>query len=82
VEQRMTSPDQGNCSAGQADMPVAEGAAQGGLVRICCAITRLVQGLDAGIPRTGTELWPPLRACNCGASRSKESLWRSGWGAS
>ena len=68
-------------SADAADAGLGAASASG-LARVCCAMTRLVQGLNAGVPRTGTGLWPPLRPCHCGASRSKESLWRSGCGAS
>lgn len=52
-----------------------------GLVRVCCAVTRLVQGLHVGIPLAGQDLWPPFDSCQCDASRKKESSWDSGCGA-
>ena len=64
------------------DASLPEGLWDAGPVRLCCAITRLVQGLNAGIPSTGTDLWPPAVTCHCGASRNKESLWGSGCEAS
>ena len=63
------------------DAPLPEASSPAGPVRLCCAVTRLVQGLNVGIPQTGTRLWPPLESCHCGASRNKESLWDSGCGA-
>ena len=42
-----------------------------GLVRVCCAVTRLVQGLNAGIPLAGQDLSPPFDSCQCDASRKK-----------
>ena len=70
-----------SCSPPAADAPLPDGSSHAGLVRLCCAVTRLVQGLNVGIPKTGTGLWPPLESCHCGASRNKESLWDSGCGA-
>ena len=80
MEARRISQDTDSSIAVDALLPGRVGRI--GLIRVCCAVTRLVQALNADVPRTGTGLWPPLESCHCGASRNKESLWGSGCGAS
>ena len=70
----------GSCSPFADHLPAPE-AAEPGLVRVCCAVTRLVQGLSCGIPLAGQDLMPPLNSCHSDASRNKESSWDSGCGA-
>ena len=82
MEARRISQDTDNCSRVVVDVPLRDGVSPVGLVRVCCAVARLVQGLSDGIPRTGPGLSPSLHSCHCCASRSKESLWRSGREAS
>jgi len=56
----------------------------GGLtpVRLCCAISDFAQALPPRVPQIGTGLIFVDRLCNCDASRTEESPWRSGCGAS
>jgi hypothetical protein len=81
VEARPISQNTDSCSPIALDAPMLCRDSRSGLVRVCCAVTRLVQGLNAGIPLAGQDLWAPLDSCHCGASRSKESSWGSGCGA-
>ena len=79
MEARGTSQDLGNCLPIGVDAQPRNAIAATGLVRICCAVTRLVRELNEGIPLTGKDLWPPLDSCHCCPSRIKESRWDSGW---
>ena len=82
MEARRISQDTESGSPIAVDPPLPGRAARSGLKRVCCAVTHLAQALNPDVPRTGTELWPQLESCHCGASRNKESLWGSGCGGS
>ena len=73
--------------------PTARGGASSGLasrmrrgdlspVRLCCAISDFAQALAPRVPQIGTGLILLGRLCDCDASRTEESPWRSGCGAS
>ena len=82
MEAQRISQDADKCSWVVIDVPRPDGVSHVGLVRVCCAITRLAQGLSEGGPRIGPGLAPLHDFCQCGASRSEESGWRSGREAS
>jgi hypothetical protein len=71
VEALEINQDADNCSPPLVDHPMLRPATPAGLVRVCCAMTRLVQGLTVGIPLTGQDLWPLLESCHSDASRNK-----------
>jgi hypothetical protein len=79
VEARGISQDIDGCLPIGRDAPPREAVAATGLVRLCCAVTRLVRELNEGIPLTGKDLSPPLDSCHCCPSWKKESCWDSGW---
>jgi hypothetical protein len=81
TESRPIRQDADNCLHFPLDAPMLGRPATSGPVRVCCVVTRLVQGLTAGIPLAGHDLWPPFDSCQCDASRKKESSWDSGCGA-
>ena len=51
-------------------------------VRLCCAISDFAQALPPRVLQIGTGLIFVDRLCDCDASRTEESPWRSGCGAS
>jgi hypothetical protein len=79
VESRRVGDDTHKCSPETVDMPPAYEVAGPGLVRVCCAVTRLVQALNVTVPLAGQDLWPPVDSCHSDASRIKESRWD--WGS-
>jgi hypothetical protein len=81
VEARPISQDPDSYSYGPLDAPMLGMPSESGLVRVCCAVTRLVRGLDVAIPLAGQDLSPLFDSCQCDASRKKESSWDSGCGA-
>lgn len=54
----------------------------GSVVRLCCAMRRLVHALAPPVPYGDQQLPPCSQTCNLEPSRTEGSPWRSGCGAS
>jgi hypothetical protein len=53
-----------------------------GMARLCCILTRLVEGPDLGVPGDASSLPRDPLACQCVGFRQEESPWPSGCQAS